>query len=79
MDALTPQEWTALWLSLRIAGVATLAALPFALAAALLLARGRFAGKALVDAVIHMPLVLPPVVTGYALLLLFGRDRKSVV
>ena len=73
MDALTPQEWTALWLSLRIAGVATLAALPFALAAALLLARGRFAGKALVDAVIHMPLVLPPVVTGYALLLLFGR------
>jgi len=73
MDALTPQEWTALWLSLKIATAATLAALPFAVALALLLARGRFPGKAILDGFIHLPLVLPPVVTGYGLLVLFGR------
>src|SRR5580693_10270684 len=47
--------------------------LPFGLAAAMLLARGRFWGKSLLNAVVHLPLVLPPVVTGYVLLLLFGR------
>jgi molybdate transport system permease protein len=73
MDALTPQEWTALWLSLKIATAATLAALPFAVALALLLARWRFPGKAILDGFIHLPLVLPPVVTGYGLLVLFGR------
>lgn len=73
MDALTPQEWTALWLSLKIATAATLAALPLAVALALLLARGRFPGKAILDGFIHLPLVLPPVVTGYGLLVLFGR------
>jgi molybdate transport system permease protein len=69
----TPEEWTAIALSLRVAGVATLVTLPFGIAVAWLLARRTFPGKALVDALVHLPLVLPPVVTGYALLLLFGR------
>ena len=69
----TPQEWTAIGLSLRIASVATLSSLPVAVATALLLARGRFPGKALVDGLVHLPLVLPPVVTGYVLLVLLGR------
>ncbi|MBL8572830.1 MAG: molybdate ABC transporter permease subunit [Hyphomicrobiaceae bacterium] len=71
--SITPEEWVAIRLSLRVASIATLASLPLALAVALLLARGRFPGKTLVDGLVHLPLVLPPVVTGYALLLLFGR------
>ena len=70
---LSPAEWTAIHLSLRIATVATLASLPFGIAVAWLLARKSFYGKALVDGVVHMPLVLPPVVTGFVLLMLFGR------
>lgn len=70
---LTPEEWTAIRLSLKVAGVATLLSLPFAIGVAHLLARGRFSGKALLDGLVNLPLVLPPVVTGYALLLLFGR------
>jgi molybdate transport system permease protein len=70
---LTPDEWTAIWLSLRIALVATLVSLPFGLAVAWLLARKDFWGKALVDGIVHLPLVLPPVVTGYLLLISFGR------
>jgi len=70
---LTPEEWTAVRLSLRVAVVATLASLPFGIAAAWALARGRFPGRALLDGLIHLPLVLPPVVTGYVLLLGFGR------
>ncbi|MFN8828718.1 MAG: molybdate ABC transporter permease subunit [Labrys sp. (in: a-proteobacteria)] len=70
---LTPEEWTAVALSLRVAGVATLVSLPFAIAVALLLARASFPGKMLFDGLVHLPLVLPPVVTGYLLLLLFGR------
>lgn len=70
---LTPEEWTAVALSLRVAGVATLVSLPFAIAVALLLARANFPGKMLFDGLVHLPLVLPPVVTGYLLLLLFGR------
>jgi molybdate transport system permease protein len=73
MLALSPDDWEALRLSLKVAAVATIASLPVALAVALLLARGRFAGKALLDAVVHLPLVMPPVVTGYLLLLAFGR------
>jgi len=73
MAYLTGEEWTAVALSLRIATVATLANLPVGVAVALLLARGRFPGRALVDALVHLPLVLPPVVTGYVLLVLFGR------
>ena len=70
---LTPDEWTAVALSLRIALVATIVALPFGIAVAWLLARKDFYGKALLDGVVHLPLVLPPVVTGYLLLIAFGR------
>ena len=67
-------EWTIIWLSLRVATLSTLLALPFALAAAYALARWRFPGKAVFDAVVHLPLLLPPVLTGYWLLVLFGRQ-----
>ena len=70
---ITPDELTAIRLSLRIALVATAAALPFGLAVAWLLARKNFWGKAVVDGIVHLPLVLPPVVTGYLLLISFGR------
>jgi len=70
---LSPDEWTAVALSLRIAVVATVVSLPFGIAIAYALARKDFWGKALVDAVVHLPLVLPPVVTGYLLLITFGR------
>ena len=70
---LTPDEWTAVRLSLRIAFWATLVALPFGIAIAWLLARKNFWGKSLLDGVVHLPLVLPPVVTGYLLLISFGR------
>ena len=73
MLELTPQDWTAVALSLRIATVATLVALPFGIAIAMLLARKSFWGKALIDALVHLPLVLPPVVTGYLLLITLGR------
>ncbi len=71
--ALSPEEWTAVRLSLKVASVAMLASLPFAIAIALLLARGRFWGRSLLNGLVHLPLVLPPVVTGYVLLLLFGK------
>jgi molybdate transport system permease protein len=71
--ALTAADWTAIHLSLRIASTATLASLPLGLLLAYALARWRFPGKTLLDALIHLPLVLPPVVTGFILLLLFGR------
>ena len=70
---LSPEEWTALRLSLRVALVAVAASLPFGLAVAYLLARGRFWGKSLLDTLVHLPLILPPVVTGYLLLIGFGR------
>jgi molybdate transport system permease protein len=73
-DALTPAEWSAIHLSLQIATTATLVSLPFGILAAFLLARSRFPGRALIDGLIHLPLVMPPVVTGYLLLLLFGRN-----
>jgi molybdate transport system permease protein len=69
---LSPAESEALLLSLRISFVAVFGALPFAAAAALLLARTRFFGKTLVDGLIHVPLVLPPVAIGFLLLTLFG-------
>jgi molybdate transport system permease protein len=70
---LTDAEWTAILLSLRIAVVATLVALPFGIAIGALFARKEFWGKSVFDAIVHLPLVLPPVVTGYLLLLAFGR------
>lgn len=72
MDWLSPAEWSAVSLSLKVAFWATLASLPFALAAAHLLARRSFPGKQLFNGLVHLPLVLPPVVTGYLLLLTFN-------
>ena len=71
---MTAAEWTAVWLSLKVAGVGALVSLPFAVAAAFALARGRFYGRFLLDVVVHLPLVLPPVVTGWLLLIWFGRQ-----
>ncbi|HNR90858.1 MAG TPA: molybdate ABC transporter permease subunit [Dokdonella sp.] len=73
MTALAPEEWQALALSLRVAGISVLVSLPFALGLAWLLSRVRFPGRVLVEALLFLPLTLPPVVTGYALLVLFGR------
>ncbi|RYC30895.1 molybdate ABC transporter permease subunit [Lichenibacterium minor] len=70
---LGPDALVALRLSLLVAGTATAASLPPGLAVAVLLARGRFPGRAVLDTVVHLPLVLPPVVTGYLLLIVFGR------
>lgn len=71
---LSPAEISAILVSLRVAGAATLCTLPIAFALAFVLARGRFTGKSLVDALVNLPLVMPPVVTGYLLLLAFGND-----
>ena len=73
MLKLTPDEWTAIALSLRISIVATAFALPFGIALGWVLARKDFWGKTLVDGIVYLPLVLPPVVTGYLLLISFGR------
>src|ERR1700758_2703847 len=70
---LSPDEWIAIRLSLKIALVATLVSLPFGIAIAWVLARKEFWGKALLDGIVYLPLVLPPVVTGYLLLISFGR------
>jgi molybdate transport system permease protein len=70
---LTPEEATAVLLSLRVAFWAMITSLVPGIAVALLLARGRFWGKSLLDGFVHLPLVMPPVVTGYLLLLLLGR------
>src|SRR3954469_2117370 len=70
---LTPDEWNAVRLSIKVATVAMLASLPPGIAIALLLARGQFWGKTLLNGVVHLPLILPPVVTGYLLLIGFGK------
>lgn len=74
MLGLTPEEWVAIKLSLRVALVATAASLPAGVLIALLLARGRFWGRGLLNGLVLVPLVLPPVVTGYLLLIAFGRN-----
>jgi molybdate transport system permease protein len=71
--SLTPEELTAVELSIRIALAATVVSLPFGIAVAWVLARKDFWGKALLDGIVHLPLVLPPVVTGYLLLITFGK------
>jgi molybdate transport system permease protein len=71
--SLTPEEWSAVQLSLLVALTATAASLPFGIALGRLLARRQFAGKALLETTLSLPLVLPPVVTGYLLLVLLGR------
>jgi molybdate transport system permease protein len=70
---LTPDDWQVIGLSLKVALVAVAFTLPLAFALAYLLARARFPGRIVVDALVHLPLVLPPVVTGWLLLLAFGR------
>ncbi|MBT0668271.1 molybdate ABC transporter permease subunit [Novosphingobium profundi] len=72
--ALSPEEWQVVVLSLKVSVVAILADLPIAFALAWVLARGRFTGKVLLDALVHLPLVLPPVVTGWILLLTCGSN-----
>ena len=74
MFAFTPQELTAIALSVKVALVAALGSLPFGVACGWLLARRRFPGKSLLDALLHLPLVMPPIVTGYALLILLGTQ-----
>lgn len=73
MLGLSNEEWTAILLSLRVSIVAMLASLPLGILVALLLARGRFWGKSVLNGIVHLPLILPPVVTGFLLLILFGR------
>ncbi|MBE0692159.1 MAG: molybdate ABC transporter permease subunit [Aquamicrobium sp.] len=70
---LSPSEWDAVRLSIRVSIWATLASLPFGIVVAYVLARKEFWGKAALNGVVHLPLILPPVVTGYLLLLTFGR------
>jgi molybdate transport system permease protein len=72
MDWLSAQEWQAVALSLRVSFWATLLTLPFGVMVAHLLARGDFWGKQVLNGLVHLPLILPPVVTGYLLLLTFG-------
>jgi molybdate transport system permease protein len=71
-ELLSPAEAEALWLSLRVSGVAILSALPIAFLTALFLARRRFWGIGLVETAVYLPLVLPPVAVGYLLLVAFG-------
>ena len=73
MFDLSPADWTAIELTIRISVVATICALPFGLGFGWLLARKKFWGKSVLDGLVHLPLVMPPVVTGYLLLISFGR------
>ena len=74
---LSPEEWEIIWLSLKVSCVAVMVTLPLAFSLAWLLARGRFPGKLLLDALVHLPLVLPPVVTGWLLLIAFGNNGPA--
>jgi len=74
---LSEAEWQIVALSLKVSGLAILADLPLAFFLAWILARKRFAGKVLLDALVHLPLVLPPVVTGWLLLLAFGANGPA--
>ena len=73
-DWLSPGEMAAVHLSLKVAALATLISLPPGIFVAVLLARGRFFGRIVLDIIVHLPLVMPPVVTGYLLLMAFGRQ-----
>lgn len=74
MLTLTPNDFIAIRLSLQVAVTATIVTLPLGFAVAYLLAITKFRGKAMLEGIVNLPLVLPPVVTGYLLLLLFGRN-----
>ncbi len=73
VSMLTPDEWTAVLLSIKVASVAMVVSLPFGIALGYLLARRRFVGKSIIETAVNLPLVLPPVVTGYLLLVALGR------
>ena len=73
-DWLTPVEWEALALSLKVASWSVAVSLPLALLTAWVLSRGRFPGRTLLNGIVHLPLILPPVVTGYLLLIAFGAQ-----
>ena len=73
LSSLSIHDWQAILLSLKVAGLALVFTLPLALFVAYVLARWNFRGKILLDGLVHLPLVLPPVVTGYVLLILFGQ------
>ena len=75
----TAEETTAIVLSLRVAGMAVVCAAPFAVATAYILARWNFRGKIFFDALVHLPLLMPPVLTGYALLIVLGRQGETAV
>lgn len=75
--AIAAEEWEIIALSLKVSGMAVTACLPVAFGLAWLLARGRFPGRVLLDALVHLPLVLPPVVTGWLLLLAFGSNGPA--
>ncbi|MCE7797177.1 molybdate ABC transporter permease subunit [Sphingobium sufflavum] len=77
MALLSPEEWEIITLSLKVGGVAVAGTMPVAFLFAWLLARVRFPGKLLLDGIVHLPLVLPPVVTGWLLLLAFGNNGPA--
>lgn len=72
-DWLAPSDWQALILSLKVASLATLASLPFGIWIAWILARKSFPGHDILNGLVHLPLILPPVATGYLLLIAFGK------
>ena len=72
-DWLTPAETAALWLSLQVSAVATLVSLPLGVGVAWVIVRSRLPGRSILNAIVHVPLIMPPVVVGYLLLLAFGR------
>ncbi|HVJ03990.1 MAG TPA: ABC transporter permease subunit, partial [Sphingomonas sp.] len=74
---LAAEEWEIVLLSLKVGGAAVLGCLPIAFGLAWLLARGRFPGKVLLDGLVHLPLVVPPVVTGWLLLLAFAPEGPA--
>jgi len=74
MSPLTPTELSSLFISIKVALTAVACSLPFAVLCAYVLARFRFVGHGILNVVVHLPLVLPPVVTGYVLLLILGRQ-----
>ncbi|TMV92334.1 molybdate ABC transporter permease subunit [Thioclava sp. BHET1] len=74
MSWLSPSDWQAVALSLKVAGLATALSLPFGIAIAYVLARAQFPGKQWLNALVHVPLILPPVVTGYLLLMAFAPN-----
>lgn len=73
VETLSPEEWRAVALSLRVSAVATVLSLPLGILVAYALARWQFRGRQLLNGLVHLPLILPPVATGYLLLITFGR------